>query len=127
MRGTRHCRDLSLGHRCRSRRRWDGRQAGPSLSRIAQLLSWNPAQSYGLHSKGDLAIGFQADVALVDPNCTQVIHVTDSESTQEYTPFEGFTLHAVVTDTFVRGNQVLANGAIVGQANGAYVARGPRN
>lgn len=97
-----------------------------SLQRIAQLTSWNPAQRYGLHDKGDLAVGFDADIALVDPNRSQVIRPEDSESTQEYTPFDGFTLDAVVTDTFVRGNQVLADGAIVGAADGAYVRRGPR-
>ncbi|HEU4849666.1 MAG TPA: dihydroorotase family protein, partial [Terrimesophilobacter sp.] len=104
-----------------------GLKRGLSLQRIAQLVSWNPAQRYGLHDKGDLAVGFDADVVLVDPNHSQVIHAKDSESTQEYTPFEGFTLDAVVTDTFVRGNQVLADGGIVGEANGAYVARGPRS
>lgn len=104
-----------------------GLKRGLSLQRIAQLVSWNPAQRYGLHDKGDLAVGFDADVALVDPDRSQVIHAKDSESTQEYTPFEGFSLDAVVTDTFVRGNQVLADGEIVGEAKGGYVARGPRS
>lgn len=104
-----------------------GTKRGLSLQRIAQLVSWNPAQRYGLHDKGDLAIGFDADIALVDPNRSQVIHAKDSESTQEYTPFEGFTLDSVVTDTFVRGNQVLADGAVVGTASGAFVVRGPRS
>jgi allantoinase len=103
-----------------------GTKRGLSLQRIAQLASWNPAQRYGLHNKGDLAVGFDADIALVDPSRSQTIHAIDSESTQEYTPFEGFTLDAVVTDTFVRGNQVLADGATTGEAHGVYVARGPR-
>src|SRR5690606_18297770 len=100
---------------------------GLSLQRIAQLVSWNPAQRYGLTNKGDLAVGFDADIALVDPSRSQVIHAKDSESTQEYTPFEGFTLDAVVTDTFVRGNQVLTDGQVTGSAQGAYIARGPRD
>lgn len=103
-----------------------GLKRGLSLQRIAQLTSWNPAQRYGLHDKGDLAVGFDADIALVDPDRSQVIRPEDSESMQEYTPFDGFTLDAVVTDTFVRGNQVLADGAIVGAAAGSYVRRGPR-
>ena len=56
-----------------------------------------------------------------------VIRPQDSESTQEYTPFEGFTLDAVVTDTFVRGHHVLADGAIVGEPVGRFVPRGPRS
>ena len=44
------------------------------------------------------------------------------ESTQEYTPFEGFELTARVTDTWVRGHQVLADGA-VGEPVGRYLHR----
>ncbi|HEY9498490.1 MAG TPA: dihydroorotase family protein, partial [Terrimesophilobacter sp.] len=103
-----------------------GLKRGLSLQRIAQLASWNPAQRYGFTSKGDIAVGFDADIALVDPTRSQVIRPEDSESTQEYTPFDGFTLDAVVTDTFVRGNHVLENGAVVGDPVGRYVPRGPR-
>lgn len=103
-----------------------GLKRGLSLQRISQLASWNPAQRYGFTNKGDLAVGFDADIALVDPTRTQVIRPEDSESTQEYTPFDGFTLEAVVTDTFVRGNHVLENGSVVGEPAGRYVPRGPR-
>ena len=47
----------------------------------------------------------------------------DSESSQGHTPFEGFTLTAKVTDTFVRGNHVLENGKVVGPAIGKYQSR----
>ena len=43
------------------------------------------------------------------------VRAEDSESTQEYTPFEGFELTARVTDTFVRGHRVLADGKVVGE------------
>ena len=102
-----------------------GLKRGLSLQRIAQLASWNPAQRYGFTTKGDIAVGYDADIALVDPNRSQVIRPEDSESTQEYTPFEGIELEALVTDTFVRGNQVLENGAVVGEPRGRYVRRGP--
>ncbi len=103
-----------------------GLKRGLSLQRIAQLVSWNPAQRYGLKSKGDLAVGLDADIALVDPERTQVIHAIDSASTQEYTPFEGFTLDAVVTDTFVRGHHVLSDGLVSAEKPGQYIYRGPR-
>lgn len=103
-----------------------GLKRGLSPQRIAQLTSWNPAQRYGLHSKGDLSVGLDADIAIVDPQRSQIIHAADSESTQEYSPFEGFTLDAVVTDTFVRGHQVLTAGSLSGEASGRYVPRGVR-
>ncbi|USQ80120.1 dihydroorotase family protein [Ornithinimicrobium faecis] len=101
-----------------------GLKRGLSERRIAQLTSWNPAQRFGLPNKGDIAVGFDADIALVDPTQSTVIRPDDSESTQEYTPFDGFTLESVVTDTFVRGHHVFADGRIVGDPNGRYVARG---
>ncbi|MGN0123107.1 MAG: amidohydrolase family protein, partial [Rhodococcus sp. (in: high G+C Gram-positive bacteria)] len=83
----------------------------------------NPADRYGLPGKGRLAEGADADIAIVDPNRTWTVHAADSESTQEYTPFEGFELTAAVTDTFVRGNRVLADGAVTGTPAGRYLAR----
>lgn len=100
-----------------------GLKRGLTRSRIAQLTSWAPARRFGLKNKGSLAVGFEADIALVDEIQNYTVHATDSESTQEYTPFEGFTLTARVTDTFVRGNHVLANGKIAGSPLGKYQSR----
>lgn len=80
----------------------EGLKRGLSEQRIAQLVALNPARRYGLSTKGDIAIGLDADIALVDTTRTVTIKPEDSESVQEYTPFEGFTLNAQVTDTFVQ-------------------------
>ncbi|RVW05684.1 dihydroorotase [Rhodococcus xishaensis] len=101
----------------------EGRKRGLSLRRIAQLTATNPADRYGLPGKGRIAQGLDADIAIVDPNRTWTVRAEDSESTQEYTPFEGFELTAVVTDTFVRGNRVLADGVVAGDPTGRYLSR----
>ena len=101
----------------------EGTKRGLGLDRIAALTAHNPAERFGLHSKGQIAIGHDADIALVDPNVTWTVRAEDSESTQEYTPFEGFELTAKVTDTFVRGNHVLADGSIQGKPEGRYLFR----
>ena len=101
----------------------EGRKRGLSLQRIAQLVSWNPAQRYALPSKGSLAVGYDADIALVDISSTWTVRAEDSLSTQEYTPFEGFELGAKVTDTWVRGHQVLEAGQVVGEPTGRYLHR----
>src|SRR5262245_50245803 len=46
----------------------EGSKRGLSYNRMAELLSWTPAQRFGLRHKGDIAPGFDADIALVDPH-----------------------------------------------------------
>ncbi|MCP2182786.1 dihydroorotase [Prauserella alba] len=102
----------------------EGAKRGLSPQRVAKLTSWNPARRYGLLNKGTIAEGYDADIALVDPTATWTVRAADSESTQEYTPFEGFDMTARVTDTFVRGNHVFADGTVQGDPVGRYLARG---
>ncbi|MBB3664770.1 allantoinase [Prauserella sediminis] len=102
----------------------EGAKRGLSPQRVAKLTSWNPARRYGLLTKGTIAEGYDADIALVDPTASWTVRAADSESTQEYTPFEGFDMTARVTDTFVRGHHVFADGKIQGDPVGRYLARG---
>ena len=101
----------------------EGTRRGLTTQRMAELTAWNPAQRFGLRTKGAIAVGFDADVALLDPSVHWTVRAADSESAQEHTPFEGFELDAVVTDTFVRGNQVLADRKVVGEPVGGYLHR----
>ncbi|MGH8137116.1 MAG: dihydroorotase [Steroidobacteraceae bacterium] len=101
----------------------EGQRRGLSWNRIAELTAANPAQRFGLRSKGDLAPGFDADIALVDTGVSQVIRAKDSASTQGYTPFEGIELTARVATTLLRGEVIFDNGAIVGPPRGQYLAR----
>lgn len=105
----------------------EGRRRGLTLDRIAALTAANPASRFGLNNKGIIEVGYDADLALVDENATWTVHAADSESTQEYTPFEGFELTAAVTDTFVRGHRVLADGKIATTPQGRYVSRPTSN
>ncbi len=101
----------------------EGSKRGMSYSHMAELLSFNPAQRFGLRNKGDIAIGYDADVVLVDPQETFVVHAADSESQQGYTPFEGQELTGRVKSTFLRGQRIFHNGDIVGPARGRYLRR----
>lgn len=108
----------------------EGRKRGLSYQQVAQLTAWNPAQRFGLHSKGTIDVGYDADFALVDPDKSWTVRAADSLSTQEYTPFEGMEIGATVTDTFLRGSHVLQDGQVVGSPTGRYLrrptGRGPR-
>jgi allantoinase len=101
----------------------EGRKRGLSYNRIAALTSLNPARRFGANSKGDIAEGLDADLALVDPAESWTIRAKDSESTQGYTPFEGLELGARVKATFLRGELVCENGNVTGKPRGRYLHR----
>jgi allantoinase len=101
----------------------EGSKRGMSYNRMAELLSYNPAQRFGLHSKGDIAPGFDADIVLVDPNESFVVHAAESESEQGYSPFEGQELTGRVKSTFLRGALIYDKGDVVGAPRGRYLHR----
>jgi allantoinase len=101
----------------------EGTKRGLSLNRISALLSLNPAARFGLNSKGDIADGLDADLALVDPRESWTIRARDSASAQGYTPFEGLELSARVKATFLRGALICENGSVVGNPRGRYLHR----
>jgi len=101
----------------------EGTRRGMSYNHMAQVTSWNPAQRYGLNRKGDIAEGFDADIALVDPAKTWTISAKGSPSTQGYTPFEGLELSARVEETFLRGRLIYQDGNIIGKPTGEYLFR----
>lgn len=105
----------------------EGRRRGLSYGAVAELTARGPAQRFGLTQKGDLAVGLDADFCLVDDDVSYTVRAEDSESTQEYTPFEGFELTARVTDTYLRGGAVLRDGAVVGSPRGQFVKRSGRD
>jgi len=90
---------------------------------MAELLSWNPAQRFGLLDKGDIAPGYDADIVLVDPGATFVVRAAQSQSHQGYTPFEGIELSGRVKSTFLRGSLIYDSGNVVGSARGEYLQR----
>jgi allantoinase len=101
----------------------EGSKRGMSYNHMAELLSWKPAQRFGLLDKGDIAPGFDADIVLVDPHESFVVRAAESESKQGYTPFEGQELTGRVKTTFLRGAPVYHDGKIVGPARGRYLRR----
>jgi allantoinase len=100
----------------------EGIKRGMTPNHMAQLLSWNPAQRYGLSTKGDIAVGYDADVVLFDPNESFVVRASESPSAQGYTPFEGMELNGRVKQTYVRGHLAYDNGNF-GAAVGMFLKR----
>jgi allantoinase len=101
----------------------EGRRRGLPCHRIAQLTSWNPARRFGLLGKGDVAVGYDADLALLDPDREFTVRAAESSSAQGYSPFEGQRLSGRVEATYLRGALAWADGGVVGPPRGRYVPR----
>jgi allantoinase len=101
----------------------EGSKRGLSFNKMAELTSYNPARRYGLHGKGDIDVGLDADLVLVDPNETWTIKSSESESGQGYTPFEGTELRARATTTFLRGDRIFDDHQVLGEPTGKYLKR----
>ena len=101
----------------------EGKKRGMSVNHMAEMLSWNPAQRYGLLDKGDIAEGYDADIVLFDPNKSFVVGPESTVSAQGYSPLDGMELTGKVKTTFLRGEKIYEDGNIVGQAKGQYLSR----
>jgi allantoinase len=101
----------------------EGSRRGMSYQHMAEVLAWNPARRFGLAAKGDIAEGFDADLALLDPERSFTVRAAESPSAQGYTPFEGLTLRGRVAATFLRGALAWEEGRVVGPPRGRFLAR----
>ena len=98
---------------------------GLSLARIVEVVSTNPAKAMGLHRKGAIAPGMDADFAIVDPGRRWTVTRDGVLSSAGYSIYEGWTLTGQVVHTIVRGRAVMRDGALDDTAvgSGRYVPR----
>ena len=98
------------------------------LERLAALTSANAARQYGLHGKGQIAVGYDADLTLVDVDRVRTVDAATLESFADYSPYEGMALKGWPVRTLVRGRDVMVDHAITAQARttpgGQYLSRG---
>jgi len=87
-----------------------------TLQQFVALTSTNHARMYGLYPrKGSIAPGFDADIALWDPNRRETIAQARLHHGADYTPWEGFEVTGWPVMTILRGEVVAQEGRIVGR------------
>ena len=92
-----------------------------SLSRLVDLMSAGPARVYGAVNKGRIAAGYDADFTVVDLQATRMIENTQLASPCGWTPFDGTSVTGWPIATIVRGQTVMRDGVVIGDAIGRSI------
>lgn len=84
-----------------------------SLRRLVDLMAAGPARIYGLKCKGRLAVGYDADLTLIDRRARRTITNEWIESPVGWSPFDGVRVTGWPIATIVRGHVVMEHDEIV--------------
>lgn len=82
------------------------------LEKIVALTSTNPAKLFGLETKGTIAAGYDADIAIVNLDESFVLKNEDLFYRHKHSPYVGMTFNGKVKTTIVAGEVVFENGEI---------------
>lgn len=78
-----------------------------TIERLAQVMAEGPARLFRLFPrKGQIAVGADADLVVLDPQGSWTIDEAKLRSTAGWSPYHGMELQGRVTATYVRGQQV---------------------
>jgi dihydroorotase len=84
-----------------------------SLERLVDLTSHGANRLFGLADKGRLAVGFDADLTIVDLKARRTITHEQMASRVGWTPFDGMEAKGWPTATIVRGTVVMRDDEVV--------------
>jgi dihydroorotase len=89
-----------------------------SLERFVDLTSAGPQRLFGLRGKGRIAVGFDADLTIVDMRRRETITNGWIASRCGWTPYDGVSVMGWPVGTVLRGRRAMWDGALIGQASG---------
>jgi dihydroorotase len=92
-----------------------------SLERFVDLTSAGPARIYNVAAKGRIAVGYDADLTVVDLKAKRTIKNDWIASRCGWTPYDGMTVTGWPKMTVIRGRTVMREDELVGAAQGAPV------
>ncbi|WP_234890043.1 allantoinase AllB [Sinorhizobium medicae] len=102
-----------------------GLRRGLGWIEIARMTAMNPARLVGLGGrKGEIAPGFDADFAVVDPSASTVLTCEDLHYKNRHSAYVGERLEGWVTRTVLRGLMIQQDGRIMSDEPGGMFLSG---
>ncbi|MEP5728211.1 MAG: dihydropyrimidinase [Sulfitobacter sp.] len=101
-------------------------QGGQAVEAFVQLTSTAPAQAFGLQTKGQIAVGFDADIALWNPTMTKTFGPDDLHDNVGYNPYEGVIVTGWPVVVISAGEIIVQNGIFEGHpGRGKWLSMAP--
>jgi dihydroorotase len=92
-----------------------------TLARFVDMTSAGPARLFGIAGKGRIAVGYDADLTIVDLKRRETIRDQWIASRAGWTPYAGKEVVGWPIGTFVRGKQVMWEGELITPSTGEPV------
>jgi dihydroorotase len=92
-----------------------------SLLRFVDLTSAGPARVFGIAAKGRIAVGYDADLTVVDLKRRETITDQWIASRAGWTPYAGVTVTGWPIGTVIRGHKAMWEGSLTAPAHGERV------
>jgi allantoinase len=106
---------------------WTGaRERGFTVEDVTRWLSANPARLLGLHKRGTIAVGAEANFVVWDPEAAFRVRAGVTHHRHKVSPYNDCELYGEVRTTFLRENKIYRNGEFAEVGTGRVVlGRGP--
>ena len=89
-----------------------------SIEQLVQKMCHAPAELYQIEKRGYIRPGYQADLVLLNPECSWQVTNECIWSKCKWSPMEGQTFRSKVEKTFVNGTLVYNDGVVNDQYRG---------
>jgi len=100
-----------------------------TMNKFVEVMCTNPANIFGLHTKGSLGIGKDADIVIFDPNQKHTIGTDTHHHNCDSSIFEGWEVTGKVRTVLSNGKVVIRDGKAdqVDKGQGQFLKRKPFN
>lgn len=89
-----------------------------SLQRLVDLTSAGPARIFGIEGKGRIALGYDADLSIIDLKARRTIRNDWIASICGWTPYDGTAITGWPIHTVIRGHCVVRDETLSGRPQG---------
>ncbi|HYK97106.1 MAG TPA: amidohydrolase family protein [Candidatus Acidoferrales bacterium] len=96
-----------------------------TVERMVDLLATTPARIAGLRTKGEVAVGKDADLVLFDPHVTRTIRASEMHSACDYDPYEGWSVTGWPREVYLHGALAYDGEIRARPGSGRFARRSP--